>query len=108
MFPLQVHDAKRPGRHGRPPGPPPGPPEPKQEGPGLDPAPSVPSPVSSGPLPDSGPTSQTQPAERDEEELDELAALLEEVLWSAILLARGAAGPQLESGAEDGTPSLAL
>lgn len=41
---------------------------------------------------------ETPPQAETEAEAEELPALLEEVLWSAILLTRGAAGRKLESG----------
>ena len=50
---------------------------------------------------------ETPPQAETEAEAEELPALLEEVLWSAILLTRGAAGRKLESGiAEEGPLSL--
>ena len=56
------------------------------------------------------PAPAPQPPEEAAEEapgaeaLEELPALLEELLWSAILLTRGAAGHKLEPGsAEDGS-----
>ena len=46
---------------------------------------------------------ETPPPAETEVDTEELPALLEEVLWSAILLTRGAAGRKLESTiAEDG------